>query len=534
MEQDTVNSDPGDEGRSYTPTKTAHPLSCDQCRQRKVLLKTFIYCGSNANAYEPEQCVYPTSGKPRANRQRALVSDGYESKIDDLSTKLDNVLLAIDNLESSLGQADANVPSSRTNLANHTPLSLAGSTLFHKTPVDDQPGSELQRDVVLATQAAFAANFAQEAVGSSHLLHVSSDVRPCLDALRDELNERRPSHGNLKLSRARPVSPIASQHNFRLPPIQLAMAAIQKLKGRFCWCMEINVGQFVDYFFTVYSGTPSLADLIIVHCRLYSLLVPYANFQTDKTLQEEVKSQAILCQQNLESILANLPLNVPSTYDFAIALIMASTYFVQRCSMSHAWSYLASAAQICLTLEYHRDVLSKPEKKQERQRRIRLFWLIYIMDRLLALRLNRPPLLRDRDITVPYEDYESAEDSTHPIAPKWIKMGALYGRIYDEIFSPGALLQLSATRETRARELAAELQGLFDSKDAIEDIFMETSLKHADDLLLKLVSRADKISHLAITTLIYRSIQPSSNTGSAFCNECLSSAKECLRHGPLW
>lgn len=148
--------------------------------------------------------------------------------------------------------------------------------------------------------------------------------------------------------------------------------------------------------------------------------------------------------------------------------------------MSHAWSYLASAAQICLTLEYHRDVLSKPEKKQERQRRIRLFWLIYIMDRLLALRLNRPPLLRDRDITVPYEDYESAEDSTHPIAPKWIKMGALYGRIYDEIFSPGALLQLSATRETRARELAAELQGLFDSKDAIE------VSEHEEDTLMRI------------------------------------------------
>ncbi|KAI8405694.1 hypothetical protein FOFC_15182 [Fusarium oxysporum] len=44
----------------------------------------------------------------------------------------------------------------------------------------------------------------------------------------------------------------------------------------------------------------------------------------------------------------------------------------------------------------------------------------------------------------------------------------------------------------------------------------------------RLVKRADRISHLAIITLIYRSIQPSSNTGSAFCNECLSSAKQCL------
>jgi len=87
--------------------------------------------------------------------------------------------------------------------------------------------------------------------------------------------------------------------------------------------MEIDVGQFVDYFFTVYSGTPSLADHIIVHCGLHNLLVPYGKQQKDKTSQEDIKSQASLCQQNLESILANLPFSIPSTYDFALALLMA-------------------------------------------------------------------------------------------------------------------------------------------------------------------------------------------------------------------
>jgi len=87
--------------------------------------------------------------------------------------------------------------------------------------------------------------------------------------------------------------------------------------------MEIDVGQFVDYFFTVYSGTPSLADQIIVHCGLHNLLVPYGKQQKDKTSQEDIKSQASLCQQNLESILANLPFSIPSTYDFALALLMA-------------------------------------------------------------------------------------------------------------------------------------------------------------------------------------------------------------------
>ncbi|KAI9155633.1 Oxidoreductase swnN [Paramyrothecium foliicola] len=491
-------------------------------------------CGANADPFVTGalRSGYPLWAlltEKRAMRVSCRLTFQSESKIDHLTVKLDNLLLAIDNLESSLGHADANVPTSGT--ADHTPLSLPGSNLVHKTPVEDQSGSELQRDAVLATQAAFAAKFAQQAVDGSHLLHVSPDVRTCLEALKDELREKRSGHDNPKLSEASILSPNASQYNFTLPPIHIAMAAIQKLKDKFpfCWCMEIDVAQFVDYFFTVYSGTPSLADLIIVHCGLYNLLVPYGNLQKDEALQKEINSQSLLCQQNLESILANLPLNVPSTYDFVLALLMATTYFVQRCSMSRAWSYLAAAAQICLTLGYHRDTLSKLEKKQERQRRARLFWLVYVMDKLLALRLNRPPLLRDRDITVSCETCcETAVESSLPLAPKWVKMGALYGKIYDEIFSPGALLQPLTARESRARELAVELQCLFDSEDAVEESFLEILRENPDDLLPKLVGRADRISHLAIITLVYRSIQPSSSTGSAFSDECLSSAKECL------
>ncbi|KAG5746894.1 hypothetical protein H9Q70_010419 [Fusarium xylarioides] len=228
-----------------------------------------------------------------------------ESKIDHLSEKLDTVLTSIENLESSLGQIDASAPCTRTNIAESTPLSLAGSALFHKIPVEDHPGSELHRDAVLATQAAFATKFAQKAVDSSHLLQVSPDVRPCLDALRDELKERGPSHGGPKP-----------------PETHGILADAKSSRLRFCWCMEMDVGQFVDYFFTVYSGTPSLADLIIVHCGLHNLLVPYGKQQKDKTSQEDIKSQASLCQQNLESILANLPFSIPSTYDFALALLM--------------------------------------------------------------------------------------------------------------------------------------------------------------------------------------------------------------------
>lgn len=48
------------------------------------------------------------------------------------------------------------------------------------------------------------------------------------------------------------------------------------------------------------------------------------------------------------------------------------------------------------------------------------------------------------------------------------------------------------------------------------------------EAVYEVVKHAEKVSHLAVQTLIYRSIQPSVYTGSAFCDECLSTANECL------
>jgi hypothetical protein len=56
-----------------------------------------------------------------------------------------------------------------------------------------------------------------------------------------------------------------------------------------------------------------------------------------------------------------------------------------------------------------------------------------------------------------------------------------------------------------------------------------TFLREAgQEAVYEVVKHAEKVSHLAVQTLIYRSIQPSVYTGSAFCDECLSTANECL------
>ena len=93
---------------------------------------------------------------------------------------------------------------------------------------------------------------------------------------------------------------------------------------KFFWCVEFqSISQFVEYFMTVYFGKPTLADLIITNGGLQGILIECGNMEKNETLKSEFKSQGMLCRQNLETILASLPFNLPPTSDYILALFMA-------------------------------------------------------------------------------------------------------------------------------------------------------------------------------------------------------------------
>lgn len=74
---------------------------------------------------------------------------------------------------------------------------------------------------------------------------------------------------------------------------------------------------------TVYFGKPTLADLIITNAGLQRLLLECCNMEQDEVLKNELRTQGMLCRQNLETILAGLPFNLPCTSDYVLALYMA-------------------------------------------------------------------------------------------------------------------------------------------------------------------------------------------------------------------
>lgn len=102
--------------------------------------------------------------------------------------------------------------------------------------------------------------------------------------------------------------------------------------------------------------------------------------------------------------------------------------------------------------------IEEPEEKAQKRN---LFWPIYMTEKTLSLRLGRSSTFRDQDITLTRPGMERPSGSfLAELAPGWINTASIQGRIYDEIYSPGALMQPPHIRKSRAQALAAELKAV--------------------------------------------------------------------------
>jgi hypothetical protein len=121
--------------------------------------------------------------------------------------------------------------------------------------------------------------------------------------------------------------------------------------------------------------------------------------------------------------------------------------------------------QICFNLKLNCNIAFSPEGDGDELYRVRLFWHIFMYEKLMSLRLGRPSVIRERDITVKRLDNRmniASESASAQNEKGWIEWAMLHGTVYDELLSPRALLEPATVRGSKAMALAAELQSIFD------------------------------------------------------------------------
>src|SRR5690242_17999177 len=162
-------------------------------------------------------------------------------------------------------------------------------------------------------------------------------------------------------------------------------------------------------------------------------------------------------KHHLEVAITQLDVFIPASYEHVMALVLGAACAIEMCKPSLAWVLTAMAAGMSQNLGYHRYQTFQNDEEEERNSKIHLFWLIYMFDKQLSLRLGRASVIQDWDISLPLMTSTPSPaamtlGATQMLA-YWIKIAKVQGQTYEKLFSPAAFLRSPEDRLSTAVNL---------------------------------------------------------------------------------
>ncbi|KAH8429402.1 putative C6 transcription factor [Aspergillus melleus] len=481
-----------------------------------------------------------------------MVSTTYDSKLDAISRKIDDISRRMSLLSHEpTKNIKANQQDRYSSSFGPTPTASSLSSTPNPGPVSYNPVGDGTREVhgspskaqyegesSLFAHAVFASRFLQDAVDNATNAEVAHEMETVLGSLRAAVQSGKQHSDTLDslYPHATTIPPGSTTRNLPLPPTDKVFMCLRM--ARECpqvatlWLGDfIRPTQFNDYFIKVASSGPATeADLIIVHCGLFWLFCECSKAVADEETKQDYNAQAFHCEGNLQTVLANLRFHQPTSMDLVYAMGMAALYCLQKSKPSAAWNFINSASHITQALGLQHNTPTGIEGAEGKAQKKDLFWTIYMTEKMLSLRLGRSSTFRDQDITLSRSGMQRPGSTfLAELAPGWINVASIQGRIYDEIYSPGALMQPPHIRTFRAQALAEELKSVMQHAQDIHDHYTAAKGQVLGLDFHEIARLSDRVIGLSMLTLIYRSIAPENPSTSAFCHECIDAARDTLR-----
>ncbi|KAM0235580.1 hypothetical protein ACHAP5_009705 [Fusarium lateritium] len=170
-----------------------------------------------------------------------------------------------------------------------------------------------------------------------------------------------------------------------------------------------------------------------------------------------------------------------------------------------------------------------------RMGKIKIFWLVYVYEKGLSLRLGRSSTIRDSDITILVPSIQSRPEIGYfGQLDKMREMAYLQGKIYDQLYSSAALAQPQNVRTTRARVLASELEVHTNRMGPSDKLYLDAMRQAAGNGFVKAFLCTTKVLHLSLFCLIFRAIPAEKDQGTVFGRECIDSAHRALEAHKEW
>lgn len=412
-------------------------------------------------------------------------------------------------------------------------------------------GSAFQGNSSVTAHAAFAGQFVENAVSRyTSLESAHPNMRVAMSSLQQLL--RMQSHhstaSETHLSHAKPLGS-GGLSQLAMAPLTAVVDVLRELKETkpvtfTLICAFDSVDYFTEQCKKVYFPTESFshATFVSVNAGLYYLFqekTALAVQRGDPAAAAVLRGYCDTCRDNLETAIANLSLLMPPRKETVEALIMAASYATEISKPSLAWQLNAASCQICLALGYHRKDLLPGETEEMRIRRATRFWLVYILDKALAIRFGRSSFLQDYDITLPRKVGPLGEFDEHSETIEgWMRHAQVQGEMYERLYSPVAVLQPVEQRVHSARACAdillGEVRKLAAARRRLESDELRKSSSNGSDAISAMLLKSDEVSILSTLTLVYRAVSPGAMTAppgpsSMFCVECLECARDAVQ-----
>lgn len=514
-----------------------------------------------------------------------------ERKIDQIEERLTSIEKLLRDLVHTSGNTRLHLNTAALPLHEYPPPPTGISESFNRSPstttagrgegddddsstpgATDLDSSAFEGNSSLTAHTVFASEFLEHAVERTSLRDITPNMAAALSSLKQivGLSQQQRAYtrrgsGSSASGGAREVRfahqqalPRGGFRELPMPPVQVVIPVLREIKetppGTFTLisvCCFMAVENFAEACRRVYFALEefSQATFIIVNAGLYYLFQEKSVTAESDAAVREYTGYYELCRNNLETGLANLKFFLGASMETIEALLLGASYAIEVSRPSLAWQLNTTAAQLCQDLGYHRvtggTVSADENVTVLNDKKAILFWFSYMLDRGLALRLGRAPIIQDFDVTLPRVIGQvNATDMWKEVLRLWIAHSDIQGQIYEKLYSPTSLSHPVNQRIEAAQMLAGKLKMIAEQASMLRTGEMNRhSLAGREGdarkvTVTKMVMKSDQVSFLSSLTLVYRAIPAAAVSGgngpgfsgpSTFTSECIETARLAMQ-----
>ncbi|KEQ66412.1 uncharacterized protein M437DRAFT_33805, partial [Aureobasidium melanogenum CBS 110374] len=494
---------------------------CDHCRARKIRCDRSTPC---ANCVAATVSCITTQDRPQVKRQRVLISNEYERKIDLMEERLHSI-------ESLLTETNKMLHALMNKQQLQVPVDLTLSTSVglptNSVDEDNDQSTSFVGETLLLAHSRKARHDVERLLQSSPLLRNNPEVKSALDVLHSAMLHP-PTTGSNLLHATSSIESTSLTPEY-LPPYRTILGVIHEAQASdsiffLIWSPFFTPSEFLQLFDQLYKSldTCSIATKTIVCGALHYMLCEHLTMRKiHKNSSHWWYSKRFL--EFFEHCLRSYDmLSLPSTENI-LALVFGAGHAIQKGDHASARLTVSMAYAMTQALGWHR--MSDQSLEQTQAQRI-LFWILYYFDKCLSLRLGRSAVLQDDDITMDYprEPLQSNFRGWYLWFRTMIEIASVHGLIYEQLYSPGALKHSSQQRLQYVEELAARL----DVTSKVNSEIVEETVYRRQYMSFLVGSNAVVIG--CLQTLIYRAlVPPDSDMLFGLDPRCLSAARATIR-----